>query len=66
IKSTFGAFPVEMKVAVRHPGYFRNIMLKPFFKNVHPAIEPQREPFKGELSKEVQREQMNWNNGINE
>lgn len=64
IKSTFGAFPVKMKVAVRHPGFFRNKMLTPFFKNVHAAEEPQRYPFKGDLAEQVNLEQKKWNNEI--
>jgi hypothetical protein len=64
MKSTFGAFPVKMKVAVRHPGFFRNRMLAPFFRNVHPAMEPQRFPFKGEMAERVTLEQKKWNNEL--
>lgn len=64
MKSTFGAFPVKMKVAARHPGFFRNMMLTPFFRNVHPADEPQRFPFKGEMALRVVQEQKIWNNEI--
>jgi hypothetical protein len=64
MKSTFGAFPVKMKVAARHPGFFRNMMLTPFFRNVHPAHEPQRFPFKGEMAARVEHEQKIWNNEV--
>jgi hypothetical protein len=53
-----------MKVAARHPGFFRNMMLTPFFRNVHPAHEPQRFPFKGEMAARVEHEQKIWNNEV--
>jgi len=63
IKSTFGAVPVEMKLAIRHPGTVRNKLISPIFHHVHPELEPQRYPFKQEWQSELDAMQAQWNTG---
>jgi predicted N-acyltransferase len=65
IKSTFGAVPVEMRIALRHPGRLRNALLKLFFTKVHPGNEPQRSPFKQEWQNELDKKQGEWNSQFN-
>ena len=65
IKSTFGAVPVEMRIALRHPGRLRNALLKLFFTKVHPGNEPQRFPFKQEWQNELDKKQREWNSQYN-
>ena len=63
IKSTFGAVPVEMKLAIRHPGTVRNKLIAPIFHHVHPEEEPQRYPFKQEWQSQIDAMQVQWNSG---
>lgn len=65
IKSSFGAVPVEMRIALRHPGRLRNVLLKLFFTKVHPGNEPQRIPFKQEWQNELEMKQREWNSENN-
>lgn len=65
IKSTFGAVPVEMRIALRHPGKLRNALLKLFFTKVHPGNESQRFPFKQEWQNELDKKQREWNSQQN-
>jgi predicted N-acyltransferase len=65
IKSTFGAVPVEMRIALRHPGKLRNALLKLFFTKVHPGSEPQRFPFKQEWQNVLDTKQREWNSQNN-
>ena len=65
IKSTFGAVPVEMRIALRHPGRLRNALLKLFFTKVHPGNEHQRFPFKQEWQNELDKKQREWNSQYN-
>jgi len=65
IKSTFGAVPVEMRIALRHPGKLRNALLKLFFTKVHPGNEPQRFPFKQEWQSVLETKQREWNSQQN-
>jgi predicted N-acyltransferase len=65
IKSTFGAVPIEMRIALRHPGRLRNALLKLFFTKVHPGNEPQRSPFKQEWQTVLETKQREWNSQHN-
>jgi len=46
IKSSVGAFPVDLTCGVRHPGRISNILLKCLFAFVKPSVHEQRNPWK--------------------
>lgn len=46
IKSTVGAFPVDLRCCIRHPGRISNVFLSLIFKYVEPSPFPVRQPYK--------------------
>jgi hypothetical protein len=54
IKSTVGAFPIQLKCCIRHPGRLPNVLLNIIFKYVEPSSFPTRNPYKETTFKKIQ------------
>jgi hypothetical protein len=57
IKSTVGAFPVDLKCCIRHPGRLPNVFLNLIFKYVEPSPFPVRNPYKETTLLSIQQQQ---------
>jgi predicted N-acyltransferase len=54
IKSTVGAFPVDLTCCIKHRRFISNALLSMIIQYVKPSQYPQREPFKAEVLKQLQ------------
>ncbi len=54
MKSTVGAFPVQLSCCIRHPGKISNLLLNWLFTYVKPSEFPIREPWKRTVRDELQ------------
>ncbi|MEZ4799055.1 MAG: hypothetical protein R2809_04590 [Flavobacteriales bacterium] len=54
IKSTVGAFPIQLKCCIRHPGKLPNVLLKIIFCYVEPSSFPTRNPYKETTFQKIQ------------
>lgn len=54
IKSTVGAFPIQLKCCIRHPGKLPNVLLKIIFCYVEPSTFPTRNPYKETTFQKIQ------------
>jgi hypothetical protein len=48
IKSTVGAFPVDLTCSIKHRRIISNTLLSMIINYVKPSVYPQREPYKAE------------------
>jgi len=55
IKSTVGAFPVNLTCCIKHRRFISNALLSMIIQYVKPSEYPQREPFKAEVLKQIQQ-----------
>ena len=55
IKSTVGAFPVDLTCCIKHRRFISNALLSMIIQYVKPSEYPQREPFKAEVWKQLQQ-----------
>ncbi|MFM7234993.1 MAG: hypothetical protein ACKOZM_10410 [Flavobacteriales bacterium] len=53
IKSTVGAFPVNLTCCIKHRRFISNALLSMIIQYVKPSEYPQREPFKAEVLKQI-------------
>ncbi|MFM7726216.1 MAG: hypothetical protein ACKO7B_05920, partial [Flavobacteriales bacterium] len=53
IKSTVGAFPVNLTCCIKHRRFISNALLSMIIQYVKPSDYPQREPFKAEVLKQI-------------
>jgi predicted N-acyltransferase len=58
IKSTVGAFPVDLTCCIKHRRFISNKLLSMIIQYVKPSQYPQREPFKTEVMKQLERESL--------
>lgn len=54
IKSTVGAFPVNLTCCIKHRRFISNALLSMIINYVKPSEYPQRDPFKAEVLKRLQ------------
>jgi len=53
-----GAFPVDLTCCIKHRRFISNKLLSMIIQYVKPSQYPQREPFKTEVMKQLERESL--------
>jgi len=65
IKSTVGAFPVDLTCCIKHRRFISNALLSMIINYVKPSDYPQRDPFKAETIAKIQAQPLYKNHEWN-
>ena len=65
IKSTVGAFPVDLTCSIKHRRIISNTLLSMIINYVKPSVYPQREPYKAETLTKIHMESLYKNHEWN-